>query len=322
MFMVVEGPEGSTSQYLTRWRTRFHKLNWRQGTFYFVVPLFFALYSMLENTQLFEVVGYASTIQFYCSHAFLPWWLTCGITWVVKELLSAWRPNQFLVLLLGLMISMLFMQPAGYWLEAYFLHNIIVDLADSGMSHNIFAFGMHRFWPGFLQALLIWVGVNLLFDKLLGLPRYRYYNPPVRSNSGELPIDPMAANVDIATDELIQDTASDEASEPIIVTPRFLDRIPEPVEPDSVYAIKAEQHYIRVYTPERDYLVLYRFSDAIIEVDSSVGIQVHRSYWVRKDAIVAVKGDSKNMMLQLRSDLVVPVSKPYQGLVKQVSQAV
>ena len=322
MFMVVEGPEGSTSQYLTRWRTRFHKLNWRQGTFYFVVPLFFAVYSILENTQLFELVGYASTILFYCGHAFLPWWLTCSITWAVKELLKVWRPNQFLVLLLGLMISMLLIQPVGFWLESYYLHDVIGGLADREMTHNIFAFGMHRFWPGFLQAMLIWVGVNVLFDKLLGLPRYRYDNLSVRPNSGEVSVDRMAANVDVATDELIQDTASEEANETAIVTPRFLDRIPEPVEPDSVYAIKAEQHYIRVYTPAREYLVLYRFSDAIIEVDSSAGIQVHRSYWIRKDAIVAVKGDSNNMMLQLRSDLVVPVSKPYQGLVRQVSQLV
>jgi hypothetical protein len=32
-------------------------------------------------------------------------------------------------------------------------------------------------------------------------------------------------------------------------------------------AIKAEQHYIRVYSPDKEYMILYRFSDAVRELD-------------------------------------------------------
>ncbi len=45
--------------------------------------------------------------------------------------------------------------------------------------------------------------------------------------------------------------------------------------------IEAQEHYIRVATSSERRMVLYRFSDAIREMPDTLGLQVHRSHWVR-----------------------------------------
>ncbi len=66
-------------------------------------------------------------------------------------------------------------------------------------------------------------------------------------------------------------------------------------------------------------MILYRFSDAIAELDKSIGMQVHRSHWIRKSAIDDVMTRSKKMAVRLASGLEVPVSQPYQALVRQAA---
>ncbi|NND35948.1 MAG: LytTR family transcriptional regulator [Gammaproteobacteria bacterium] len=84
-----------------------------------------------------------------------------------------------------------------------------------------------------------------------------------------------------------------------------------------MHAVSAEQHYINVHTPAQDYMVLYRFSDAVSELGNTVGLRVHRSHWIRKSAIAEIKTDAKKMIVRLHSGLEVPVSQPYQALVRQ-----
>jgi DNA-binding LytR/AlgR family response regulator len=66
-------------------------------------------------------------------------------------------------------------------------------------------------------------------------------------------------------------------------------------------------------------MTLYRFSDALQELDSSLGMQVHRSYWVNKSAIQSVRKRGRQMSLEMLDGSSVPVSGPYQALVRQAA---
>jgi DNA-binding LytR/AlgR family response regulator len=87
-----------------------------------------------------------------------------------------------------------------------------------------------------------------------------------------------------------------------------------------VLAIKAEQHYIRVFAGDKSYMTLYRFSDALAEMADMPGLQVHRSYWVRPEFIEKIRRGSGKMTVHLRSGMEVPVSGPYKVLVKQMAR--
>lgn len=287
---------------------RLGRIGWRHWAFYVLAPLLLGVYATFENWWLLQNAGLANTLLFYCAHALLPWWLTCAVTAVVWKSLARWKPNPVIVMLLGVSIAVLVSNPYGDWLDVHFLRETATT-AITDNDHAVLAGRFGRFWSYLLQPAVIWVGVNLLFDRLLDFPRYRY-NLPERRDMQAAPApaeprrEPLPAQVPAG-----------------ITAPRFLDHLDEAPDFEDVCAIKAEQHYIKVHTPKRSHMVLYRFSDAIAELDKNLGLQVHRSWWVRTGAIKAIKTDAKRMLLMLESGLEVPVSQPYQALVRQTVDA-
>jgi hypothetical protein len=91
-------------------------------------------------------------------------------------------------------------------------------------------------------------------------------------------------------------------------TPAFLEKMTKPIG-RIPWAIKAEQHYIRIYTQEGDEMVLYRFSDAIKSLEGHDGLQVHRSYWVAAEAIEKIEPSGKSYEITLKNGIKVPVSR-------------
>ncbi len=87
------------------------------------------------------------------------------------------------------------------------------------------------------------------------------------------------------------------------------DRLP-PELGASVIALSAEDHYLRVYTERGDCLIHYRFSDAVRALGAA-GVQVHRSWWVAKNAVERAERESSRHVLVLIGGLRVPVSRTY-----------
>lgn len=54
---------------------------------------------------------------------------------------------------------------------------------------------------------------------------------------------------------------------------------------DTLLAIQAEEHYIRITTKTKVELVRFRFSDATAQLPETIGMQVHRSHWLSYEAI-------------------------------------
>jgi hypothetical protein len=91
---------------------------------------------------------------------------------------------------------------------------------------------------------------------------------------------------------------------------RFAERLPGKLKGAVIYAVSAEDHYLRLHTSKGSDLILMRLSDAIAELEGLEGAQTHRSWWVAKDAVESARRDGDKMVLTLKGGAEAPVSRP------------
>lgn len=89
---------------------------------------------------------------------------------------------------------------------------------------------------------------------------------------------------------------------------RLLERLPARLGRE-VIALGMEDHYVRVFTRLGDALVLMRMTDAVAELDGVEGLQVHRSWWVARAAIVAIERCGRTGVLTLETGFQLPVAR-------------
>ena len=89
---------------------------------------------------------------------------------------------------------------------------------------------------------------------------------------------------------------------------RFVDRL-SPELGSQLIALEMEDHYVRAHTMLGSDLVLLRMRDAIAELEGVEGAQVHRSWWVARDAVERVEREGRNVRLLLPRGLVAPVAR-------------
>lgn len=104
-----------------------------------------------------------------------------------------------------------------------------------------------------------------------------------------------------------------------IERPKLIEKLPIKYRNAQIFAIKSEDHYLRIYTSLGEELMLYRLSDAIIDLDGIEGVQTHRSWWVAIDAIEnSIKDYGKNKFL-IKNQIEVPISRSYIKAIKQLN---
>lgn len=64
-----------------------------------------------------------------------------------------------------------------------------------------------------------------------------------------------------------------------------------------ILALQSEDHYVRVHGASTSELLLIRLRDAIREMDDLPGQQVHRSWWVAKEAVAEFEGRRRSIVL-------------------------
>lgn len=99
--------------------------------------------------------------------------------------------------------------------------------------------------------------------------------------------------------------------------PKFLDRLPPKLRGADVWAVEAEDHYLRLHTSKGQDLILLRLADAVAELEGIEGAQVHRSWWVARDAIADAKRGDGRATLTLKDGAEVPVSRTYAGVLRE-----
>jgi hypothetical protein len=93
--------------------------------------------------------------------------------------------------------------------------------------------------------------------------------------------------------------------------PKFLDPLPQKLRGAEVWAVEAEDHYLRLHTSKGQDLILMRLSDAIEELRGIEGAQAHRSWWVARDAIAEARRGEGRAVLTLKDGSEVPVSRTH-----------
>lgn len=100
---------------------------------------------------------------------------------------------------------------------------------------------------------------------------------------------------------------------------KFLGRLPPKYRGAQLYAVSSEDHYLRVHTDRGEELILMRLSDAMRELESAEGLQVHRSWWVARDGVAEVARENGRQTLILKSGAAAPVSRSYAGAVRNAN---
>ena len=93
--------------------------------------------------------------------------------------------------------------------------------------------------------------------------------------------------------------------------PRFLARLPARLAGADLYAVEAEDHYLRLHTSQGQDLILLRLSDAIEELEGLEGAQTHRSWWVAKAAVTDAERLDGRAVLTLKDGSEAPVSRAF-----------
>jgi hypothetical protein len=170
--------------------------------------------------------------------------------------------------------------------------------------------------PGAMVALfgmesLYHLDNHMALCALIVLPRLMLQRRPETALRAALP--GVAALPSLMTDP---PATLGPAAVPEPAAPAFVERFDPPVT-GSLLAVQAQEHYVRVITSEGAPCTLYRFGDALRELEGLSGLQVHRSFWVADAGVAALKNGRRGLRIVLRNGEQVPVSARHADLVQR-----
>lgn len=234
-------------------------------------------------------------LAYWIGVALLSTGLLALATGALAPLLRRLRAPLWLTLLAGQLAGgFLLVDPALAAWRALLRSTLLPGLAENAVG------GFGELLQRLPSNALMWIGLNLLFFRVLEMPRFGYHPSAARPEHVP-PAQP--ASTATATAGTVPTTAVVSEAGP----PSFMDRVRQERR-GRLLALEADGHYLHVHTDAGSELVLYRLSDAIRELGSQAGAQVHRSWWVAADAVSA---ERRRDSLKLRNGLEVPVSRSY-----------
>lgn len=268
---------------------------------YVLIPL---LFLALPLALLKIAVGPDTSIVvalFLWSATVMVGWISGAVgSEIIFRLCARWRPPLWFITLGGpLVVGFLLRQPILEILTlAQSLHSSPVASAPSvGLSLDFIIHFLCRVLPGAMS----WMLANYIFDRVLGVPRYRY--PPKGQNNAPTSPDVMAF-VDGKQERPANDIPTFSRQ------PQLLQRLPQ-AQRGALIALKSDDHYVRVYTDAGDTLILMRLRDAIKLSAPVIGMQIHRSHWVAQDAVRCFLRTGHTGVITLVNGLEIAVSRSY-----------
>ena len=156
-------------------------------------------------------------------------------------------------------------------------------------------------------AVLVWAATTVMFGRPWVPANIVYYLGPVAMVSIAM------TGIGYVSDRRPRETHAGPAGSP---PPRFLDRLPMKLKGAALYAVEAEDHYLRIHTDRGSDLILMRLSDAVGELEGIEGAQTHRSWWVAKDAVTDVERGDGRATLILKDGARAPVSRTFSRILR------
>lgn len=263
---------------------------------YGVVPITFGL--MIASVRPGRSAAW-STLEL------IVYWIGASLlSWLVQDLaarIARWataslRPTLIQVLILGCIISipLTFLAIYSYiWFFQAFM--LAPDLAAPLPRMSV-----RSLMDDYAMAALVWIAFNYLLVNQFGISRFGFAAAP-RQNGAAAPPD----HVVVAAGKIGQH-----------VEPAFFSHLTKPI--GTLLALHAEQHYLKVIGVDHSEMIRYRISDAAAELANyQMGLQVHRSWWVARDAVKQYSRNGRELTLQLQNGMEVPVSRTYRAMAKK-----
>lgn len=191
----------------------------------------------------------------------------------------------------------------AYWTANLWAGWLLFGVAMSGLMRA----AERRRWPMWawiVPAVMILAVIPAVTSRLLAVRVW-----PVTQQVGLMEwygqcllISAIAAAVSLwVSSALGQRAASAQAADP-------RDRLP-PTLGREVMCLQMEDHYVRVHTPRGSALILMSMAQAMSGLKGVEGLQVHRSWWVARDAVEGVVEDGRNLRLRLAGGQEAPVAR-------------
>ncbi|HZY69233.1 MAG TPA: LytTR family DNA-binding domain-containing protein [Devosia sp.] len=199
----------------------------------------------------------------------------------------------------------------GYWVATVFV-TYIMGFGVSKLVDRLWGEGR----PMWMRVPLMIVPAALVATALVGLLNLLVFGP--REFSLEalavLLLQCLAVSWAVVIVSLLTDREPSTASFAQAVAPApppaILDRVP-PGQRGALVALVVEDHYVEIVTARGKTLVLMRLADAIRETAPVAGLQIHRSHWVARDAVVRAHRADGKVFLDLSNGMRLPVSRGY-----------
>ncbi|MDO6414754.1 LytTR family DNA-binding domain-containing protein [Sphingomonas sp. BIUV-7] len=163
---------------------------------------------------------------------------------------------------------------------------VVIALAGAVPVAALAAAGGHLFWPVRASGMraLEWYGQTVVIALPVAAGALWL---ETRLYGGERPLPPIAESPPSAD-----------------VTHRLPDHLLE-----SALCLQMEDHHVRIHAHQRSWLQLATLREAIDQIGPERGLQVHRSWWVARDAVRDVVEDGRSVRLKLANGLEVPVAR-------------
>ena len=75
--------------------------------------------------------------------------------------------------------------------------------------------------------------------------------------------------------------------------------------------LSMQDHYVQVTTTKGTELVLMRMADAVAELASTEGLQVHRSHWVAREHVAGTRRESGRTIVIMKDGAEFPISRTF-----------
>lgn len=283
------------------------------GIFFVALPLCFALWGAAVGMGPTRTMSLDAALLYNSTHIVAAWWGNGAACLVAAALLRRHRPPLWLILLVGHVLA---------WLPLYFFylrhyayfsshfHSLLPDAQRPDIGWSV-AYVLHTLrystfpflviWFGAVYGYLYWTGVRFFVpDAARGNPR----PAPALAPS----VDATPGKAAAAVPQMPPVVSLQPRSEP----PGFL-KASRLGQDTSIWAIKAEEHYIRIWSAAGTDLVRYRFADAIAELPAAHGSRIHRSWWINWDSAAGWRERGRALEITLCNGLRVPVSLAYKA---------
>jgi hypothetical protein len=273
---------------------------WQDYLLYFLgIPVGLAVIFSLVGTRLTYGMPYLDALIYMLLHMFTAWWSVNIGAFIIKYSFRSWQPPTLSVCLLGVLIALL---------PAVFLFKVLGEFYAALYP----VFGINRTdqiepsWTIEYLVHFIRYSIPVLPTFLVGVYGYRYVTG----------VDWLGYPRKKIAEAESDDAISGDAAAYADANAGLIEGSKLPADA-TILAIKAEQHYIQIWSDKGTDLVRYRFKDIPATLINCNGAQVHRSWWVNMDSVQTCSQNGRKMELVMNDELTVPVSLSYKNAVLQ-----